>query len=249
MNVGRAIGPIIAAVLISTLGVAWCFYINAGSFIAVVIALLSLRVSALMPAHRTSPARGQLIAGFLYARRVPLTLAPVAMMAVVGTFTCEFEVSLPLFAKGALGDVDASYPWLIGAFGAGSVIGGVYCMLRPETGMRRLIRASAAYAVSMAGLAVAPSAAVAVAILVVMASITFLTTGNSTIQIASAPEYRGRVTALWSTAFLGTTPIGSATIGAIGGIDPRLAVGVGACACVVAALIGRTLSRSTRTSL
>ena len=73
------------------------------------------------------------------------------------------------------------------------------------------------------------------------ASIIFLTTGNSTIQIAAAPAYRGRVTALWSTAFVGSTPIGATIIGAIGADGPRLALLVGAAACGAAALaeIGR----------
>jgi MFS family permease len=243
VNVGRAVGPIVAATLITTVGVAWCFYLNAGSFVIVLVALLSLRTSALRPAPRTIPARGQLIAGFRYARTEPLILAPLVMMAIIGTLTYEFEVSLPLFASGVLGDVDSSYPWLIGAFGLGSVLGGVYCTLRPETGLRRLIRASVAYAVGMAAFALASTLWIAVAIMVFVgiASITFLTTGNSTIQIASAPQFRGRVTALWSTAFLGTTPLGSAVIGAVGGLNPRLAFALGAGACVVATLIGLRL--------
>lgn len=240
VNVGRAVGPVVAASLVATVGIAWCFVINAVSFGAVLIALLSLRTAALRPARRTAPARGQLRAGFRYARQSPLILAPLAMMAIIGTFTYEFEVSLPLFARGAFGDVDGTYPWLIGAFGCGSVAGGLYCLLRPRPGGGRLLRAAIAYAVTMGAAAFAPNLLVACGLLFLVgaASITFLTTGNSTIQLASPPAYRGRVTALWSTAFLGTTPIGSAVIGAIGGVDPRLAVGVGGIACAVAALAG-----------
>ena len=65
--------------------------------------------------------------------------------------------------------------------------------------------------------------AAALLLLVVgFASITFLTAGNGTIQLAAAPSYRGRVTALWSTAFVGSTPIGATIIGAIGVSSPRL---------------------------
>jgi hypothetical protein len=86
---------------------------------------------------------------------------------------------------------------------------------------------------AMLATAFAGSVAMAAMLLVVVgfASIIFLTTGNSTIQIAAAPAYRGRVTALWSTAFVGSTPIGATIIGAIGAARPRVALLVGAAAC------------------
>jgi MFS family permease len=71
------------------------------------------------------------------------------------------------------------------------------------------------------------------------ASVAFLTTGNSTIQLASEPDYRGRVTALWSMALVGSTPIGSPIIGALSDLaGPRYALGLGAAGCVAAAVVG-----------
>ena len=68
----------------------------------------------------------------------------------------------------------------------------------------------------------------------------FLTTGNATIQLASDPAYRGRVTALWSMALVGTTPIGSPIIGGISdAAGPRYALALGAAACLAAVIIGR----------
>jgi len=76
-------------------------------------------------------------------------------------------------------------------------------------------------------------------VLVGVASVIFLTTGNATIQLASDPEYRGRVTALWSMALVGSTPIGSPVIGALSDIaGPRSALALGAAACLAAAIIG-----------
>ena len=72
-----------------------------------------------------------------------------------------------------------------------------------------------------------------------VASVIFLTTGNATIQLASDPEYRGRVTALWSTALVGSTAIGSPVIGALSDTaGPRYALGLGAAACLAAAVVG-----------
>ena len=75
--------------------------------------------------------------------------------------------------------------------------------------------------------------------LVGVASVMFLTTGNATVQLASEPEYRGRVTALWSMALVGSTPIGSPVIGALSDTaGPRYALGLRAAACLAAAIIG-----------
>ena len=244
VNVGRAVGPIVAAALVSSIGVAWCFFVNAGSFAFVLAALLTLRTRDLKPARRVAREKGQLLAGLRYARGLPLVLAPLAMMVLIGTFTYEFEVSLPLFAREDFGPA-VTAPWLIVAFGSGSVIGGLYCAVRPRTGKGRILRSASLYSASLMATAFAPTLWVAIALLVVvgMASITFLTTGNSTIQLASSPSYRGRVTALWSMAFLGTTPIGAIVIGWVGGIDARLALVVGSLACALAVVVGAFLTR------
>jgi hypothetical protein len=89
-------------------------------------------------------------------------------------------------------------------------------------------------------------AAAALLTVVGFASITFLTTGNSTVQLAARPDMRGRMTALWSTAFVGSTPIGATIIGAIGDTSPRLALAVGAAACGAAAVTGFALVAHAR---
>jgi MFS family permease len=243
VNVGRAVGPVVAAALVASVGLGWCFIANAVSFAGVLATLLTLDMSRLTPGVRV-PHRGhQLRDGLAYARGVPEILSPLCMMALIGTFTYEFEVSLPLFARGPLGGGAATYSWLMGAFGLGAVLGGIYCTRHGRTGVPRMIRAAALYMVAMLATACTDSlvAAVILLLLVGFASIVFLTTGNSTIQIAAAPAYRGRVTALWSTAFVGSTPIGATIIGAIGATSPRLALIVGAGACGAAAITGFVL--------
>jgi hypothetical protein len=241
VNVGRALGPIVAAMLIVKIGIGWCFLVNALSFAAVLVALCAMNVPALYPSVPVKPAAGQWIDGFRYALTVPAIIGPIAMMALIGTFTYEFEVTLPLFAHVTLRGDPTTYSWLIGAFGLGSVLGGFYCVARPVTGMSRLYRTAFAYAAGMAAVSLAPSLVIAVPLLVAVgvASIIFITTGNTTIQLAAAPEYRGRVTALWSTAFLGSTPVGASILGLLDTADPRLGIAAGAIACLLAAAVGR----------
>jgi MFS family permease len=241
VNVARVIGPTIAAILVSTVGIGWCFVVNAVSFGFVIVSLLSLDTRRLHPVPPVPRGRGQLRAGLRYAAGVPAIIRPLLMMALVGTFTFEFEVSLPLLAETTFHGTSTTYSALIGALGAGAVAGGLYVARSARTGVARLIRASVGYAIAVGLVAVAPTLATAIAacVLVGVASVIFLTTGNATIQLASDPEYRGRVTALWSMALVGTTPIGSPIIGALSDIaSPRYALGLGAAACLAAVIIG-----------
>ncbi len=248
VNVGRGVGPIVAATLVASVGVGWCFVANAASFGAVIYSLLIVDVSQLQRSPAVPRVRGQLRQGLAYARRVPEILAPVSMMVLVGTFTYEYEVSLPLFARGPLHGGATTYSLLLAAFGLGSVLGGVYGIRHPQTGVPRMVRAALAYAAAMLGTALASRTYLAMPLLIVVgvASITFLTTGNSTIQLAARPDMRGRVTALWSTAFVGSTPIGATIVGAVGDSAPRVALILGAAACAAAAAIAVAIVHAPR---
>src|SRR5580698_2453429 len=246
VNVARVAGPTIAAVLVSTVGIGWCFVVNAISFGFVIVSLISLDTRRLHPVPPVPRRRGQLRAGLRYAAGVPAIIRPLLMMALVGTFTFEFEVSLPLLAETTFHGTGTTYSALIGALGAGAVVGGLYAARSARTGVARLVKAAIGYAIAVGLVAVAPTLATAIAacVLVGVASIMFLTTGNATIQLASDPEYRGRVTALWSMALVGSTPIGSPIIGALSDVaSPRYALALGAVACLGAAIIGRWPAR------
>jgi MFS family permease len=111
----------------------------------------------------------------------------------------------------------------------------------PQTGLARLVWVAAGYAAAMALLAFSPTlhAAIAAAWLVGAASIVFLTTGNSTIQLAAPPQMRGRVTGLWTTAFIGSTPIGAVAVGVIAHFyGGRGALAAGVTGCVLAVIAG-----------
>jgi MFS family permease len=246
VNVARVIGPTIAAVLAATVGIGWCFVVNAASFGFVVASLLALDARRLHPVPPVPRGREQLRAGLRYAASVPAIIRPLAMMALVGTFTFEFEVSLPLLARTTFHGDATTYSWLIGALGAGAVVGGLYAARSARIGVARLTRAAVAYAIAVGLVAAAPTLATATAAcgLAGAASVLFLTTGNATIQLASDPEYRGRVTALWSMALVGSTPIGSPVIGALSDLaGPRYALALGAAACLAAAVVGRWPAR------
>jgi MFS family permease len=236
-NIGRALGPAVAAALIHGYGLGWCFVFNAASFALVLIALLALNTATLQSTTAVKRSGGQVREGLAVARSDREILGPLVMMVFVGTLTYEFETSLPIFAEQTLrGGID-SYSWLTTAFGIGSVAAGLLLIRWPQTGLTRMIYAAAGYGVAMTLLTVSPSLdfSIAAAAVVGAASIGFLTTGNATIQLAAPAQLRGRVTALWTMAFVGSTPIGAVIVGAVAHwFGGRAALGIGIVGCIAA---------------
>ena len=249
VNASRAVGPAIGGVLIATLGVGTCFLVNAASFAAVIVAYLAMDPRALRTAEPTPRAPRQLRDGLSYVRRTRDLFVPLVMMAMVGTLTYEFQVSLPALVTDTFGEGATSLGWITSAMGVGAVVGGLVSASRRATGIRPLVLSSTAFGLSTALTAISPTVQVAAAslLLVGASSVWFLSVGNATLQMTAAPQMRGRVMALWAVAFLGTTPVGGPLIGGIAEhASPRWALGVGAAAALAAAALGaRVLRRRT----
>jgi MFS family permease len=249
VNAARAVGPAIGGILIAGVGIGVCFLANAGSFVAVVGSLLLMDRSALSPATATARARGQLRDGLRYAMRIPRIAIPLAMMSLVGLLAYEFQVSLPVLAQRTFHGGAEVYGFMTAAMGAGAVIGGLFTAARGRTGLRPMIIASAGFGVAILATGFAPVLALAYPALLFVgwASVSFIAIGNSTIQLAAEPAFRGRTIALWQVAFQGTTPIGGPLIGWIIALsDPRAGLAVGGASCLVAAGGGIMLARRFR---
>ncbi len=241
VNVARVIGPAVAGLMIATVGEGVCFLANAGSFVAVVASLLRMDTAALAPTPPSPRAHGQLREGLRYVRSTPGLAVPLLMMGAVGCLTYEFQVSLPVMAGSALHVGAGGYGLMTAAMGAGAVIGGLVMAARGRTGLRMLVLAAAGFGAAMLLAALAPDLAFEVAALALVgaASIVFMSSGNSTLQLTAVPEMRGRVMALWFVAFQGSTPIGGPVVGALmATMGARAGLGLGALTCVVAALGG-----------
>jgi MFS family permease len=249
VNVARAVGPAVAGILIATIGVGVCFIINAASFAAAIIAYATMNTSTLNPSTPVARAPGQLRAGLAYVRRSPDLLVPLLMMALVGTLTYEFQVSLPALATETFGGDARSYGLITAAMGVGAVIGGLASAGRAATGIGPMATAAAAFGVTDLITALTPTAAWAGISLIAVgaSSIWFLSLANATIQVSSSAAMRGRVMALWSVAFLGSTPIGGPLIGWVAEtFSPRWALAVGAAAALAAAALGAAALRRQR---
>lgn len=249
VNVARAIGPATAGVLIATVGSGWCFLANGVSFVFVLASLAAMRKDELMPAPAAKRAKGQLREGLRYVAATPVLRDALVMMALVGCLTYEFQVTLPLMAGQVLHGGPKTYGALTAVMGVGAVVGGLAAASRPGRGINRLVGTAAVFGVTVLAASLAPSVLVEEATLFIVggASVSFLALGSATLQLSAAPSMRGRVMALWSVAFLGSTPIGGPVIGLIGGLaGPRFALGVGAGAAILAAGYGWLRNRDNK---
>jgi len=250
VNLARVIGPAAGGVIIAGAGVGVCFLLNAASFIVVVWTLMRLDRGAIVPSRPVARAKGQLREGLRYVARTPELGIPLLMMAIAGVFAYEFQVTLPVLAREALDQGSEGYGLMTAAMGLGAVGGGLVVAARGKTGLRPLMRHSVAFGVVLLLAALAPNLALALLALVLVgwASVSFMATGNTTLQLAAAPEMRGRVMSLWFVAFQGSTPIGGPLLGwAMGWAGARVGLGAGGVACMLVALIGLLALTGIRT--
>jgi MFS family permease len=232
MNSGRVIGPSVAAGLIALVGTAACFYSNAASYIAVILALALMRSKELLPMQIVQRQPGQLRLGLKYVFDTPQLRNVIIAVAVVGTFAFNFTVTLPLLAHVTFHQKSAAqYGILMGCMGIGAVIGGLLVAHRSRPTPKLLASLAVAFGVFMTLVAFAPTILLAEIALIPTGacSIAFVSSANSTLQLNSGQQMRGRVMSLYSTAFLGTTPIGAPLVGLlIAGTNPRIGIFLGA---------------------
>lgn len=219
-NLARAIGPSIGGFLIAGVGIGFCFIFNALSYIGILITLHMMRSSEFYESvvEKDSKDSGNLMDGLRYVAGNAVIRDTLIIMAVIGTFAYEFQVSLPILAQQTfLGDASA-YAALFAAFGAGSAIGGIFSAGRQEIAPKHLVLAILLFGTSTLGTAFAPTLLVAIFGMAVVGifSINVISLANTTIQLESAPNMRGRVMALWSVAMIGSTPIGGPIVGWVG---------------------------------
>jgi len=218
-NAARIVGPAIGGVLVATVGVAVCFWLNAVSFAPVLVALALLRSADLHPVARPekAPLFRQLGEGFAYAARTPDVALILAMVAVIGIFGYNFTVMLPLLARYALESGPIGLGALTGAMGVGALTAGVFVAARGRPTRRTVLLGLGGFSVALLLLGLAPGLWPAMALLVVVGffGILFHTSANSRLQLIVPGQLRGRVLSMYALLFIGSTPLGSLLVGTL----------------------------------
>ncbi len=252
-NLSRIIGPALAAMLFPIVGVAGNFSLNALSFVGLVVVCLRLR----LPTAHHEPLRGgsygQTLRAFLAD---PQLSALLFMAAVWGFFAWSYFPLLPVFGSRTLGLGERGVAGLLSSFGLGAVLGSLV-VARDVSGRDRFPRILIAFGGFGAGLAILgglPHAPVAFVAMFTMGifQATGLSLMGGTIQRKIPPGLRGRANAIYLTAIIGITPLGTLLAGeiaqALGSAGPRLVIladGLILLAC--ASGLGLALRRSRQT--
>jgi MFS family permease len=214
-NLGRIIGPAVAGVLIGVVGIAPAFIVNAVSYLAVMAGLWMMDPSKLFRTAPVERSRGQVRDGVRYVLATPTLRWTILLMGVVATLGLNFRVALPLLARFTYNGGPSLYGVLASIMAAGSVVGALTAASRVRPSQRLLLWSIVGFGVSSLAMAFLLNPALAAIVLLPVGffSIAWISTANTTVQLGSAPEMRGRVMSIYGLLLLGSTPIGAMLIG------------------------------------
>lgn len=247
----RVVGPAAAGLLIAWYGVGVAFFLNAVSFVAVVIALLTIRTDGAPRPSSGATISQQIVEGVRYAVSTPLIALVLSLLLSVGLFVINYSVLVPLIARDVLHEGAHGFGFLMAALGGGAVAGALALALvgggRPPLG----ILVGAAIVVSGATMALAAVRhfwlATVVLLVIGCSQILFTASCNTTLQVTVPDGVRGRMMSLYALVFVGVTPIGSFLVGSISetlGVSAACGVGGGLGLLFVLALTARWRRRT-----
>jgi MFS family permease len=226
----RVVGPAVAGLVIASAGVSWCFFANGVSYGAAVLAFLAMRTDEFFAVEPVPKRKGQLREGVRYAWSTPALRVPLLLTVVIGTLAFNFQVVLPLLAKQTFGGSAETFGVMSACMSVGSVVGALVSAHEARATLRFVLGAALVFGVALVTAAFAPTLGVELLVLVPVgaAGVAFTAMANGVLQTESAPEMRGRVSALFTVAFLGSTPIGGPIIGWVSQLlGPRAGLWVG----------------------
>ncbi|MFD3545301.1 MFS transporter [Streptomyces sp. NPDC058655] len=211
----RLVGPAIAGVLITAVGSGWAFLLNGLSFAAPIAGLLMMRTGELHPVTPRPRAKGQLREGLQYVAGRPELVWPIVLVGFVGTFGFNFPIWLSAFVSEVFHGDAGTYGLFNTLIAAGSLAGALLAARRGHSRLRLLVAAAVLFAGLLVVTAFAPGLWLFAALLVPIGvfGLTVNVTANSSVQMATDPEMRGRVMALFMMVFTGGTPLGAPLLG------------------------------------
>jgi len=214
-NLARIAGPAVAGVVIGLLGTPAAFLLNAASYGAVLIGLKLMRPTELYPAQRSERGDGQLREALSYVRARTTLWMPLVLVFFVATFGMNFQVTTALMSRTVFHTGASAFGFASAVFAAGALGGALLAARRSRPTLRLLLVTSFVFGILEILTGVAPDYLTFLLALVPtgLALVTFTTAANSSTQLNTAPDMRGRVMGLYMLVFLGGTPLGSPLTG------------------------------------
>jgi MFS family permease len=244
-------GPALAGVLVTSVGFGWCFVLDALTYLAVLACLAAMREGELFRLPPKARTGREVREGFRYVAAVPRLWLSFAMFALIGIFSFNLRVALPLFVTRSLHGTEVAFAVLYAVLSSGAVLGTLMVAQRKLVELRHAIGAAAMLGVAMLVLSLMPSVRVAVpaAFCVGAASIVYMTATTTIAQVGTRHDMLGRVLALQTALIGGTALVGGPVVGQLADLaGGRAPIAIGGLACLAAAAFGelgrRRFSRS-----
>lgn len=237
----RMVGPIIAGLTITSLGLPACFYLNAISFIAVIVSLAKIKQRGAI-AKTTNGMVKDLVEGLRYIKGQAEIFQIVVIIAVFSLFGMPFITLLPVFAEAVFHRGPEGYGIMVGATGAGALMAALFLAVREDVKNKTKFMSVSAicFSVLLYIFSLLRHFPLTIAILVCIgwSLVSFFAVANSYIQLSVPDALRGRAMSVYTFVFLGTAPIGNSIIGTMADIvGTTFTVGVSAVICLVVSVV------------
>ncbi|WP_010235423.1 MFS transporter [Clostridium arbusti] len=218
VNIARILGPAFSGIILLKLGPTFCFIINGFSFIAVIMGLINIKSYYASIRKKKCNIIEDIINGLKYIKSQKIILTSVISMLFVGTFAFNNEVIIPVYVKEVLHKSAGAYSTLLTASGIGALIGSVKFALNTKRKFNIIFISALILSMCLIIQGFVHTYYFSILILIIYGffNIIFMASINSTIQINSSDEYRGRTVSVYSLVLVGTTPIGNLFAGTIG---------------------------------
>ncbi len=219
-NLARILGPGLAGIIMASWNISVCFFINAVSFGAVLISLFFIKPMAIEKAPvRFNNIFKNIGDGLKFIFSKPVLIMPLIFLAVGATFAMNINVQIPVFSIEVLGQEETGFGFLLSMGGVGALAGALTMATISKGGIKNafvfvfpLIVGVLVAAIGFTNIYALTAAAIALMSFVYMI---FLASVNTTIQLNSTNEYRGRTMSVYSLVMSGSTPLGNLFAGAI----------------------------------
>ena len=250
-NAARLLGPSITGILIASTGEGVCFFVNAASYVVIIVALLAMNIA---PRKANKKRRRILLdfkEGFLYITGSTPMRSTIALLAMVSLFGMPFQVLMPVFAKLLPAGGAHTLGFLMGATGLGALCGALALASRKsELPISNLIPVSAAiFGAGLTAFSISKNFWLSSFFLLItgFGMIVQMASSNTLLQILTDDDKRGRVMAFYAMAFMGMAPFGSLVAGGLAQlIGAPYTVMSGGVACIAGSLLFAKKIRSAK---
>ena len=236
-NIARAVGPTVAGLALGAVGVAACFYLNAVSFLGLIVALLLIRPPQFIP-HKGSSVWQAMREGFGFVGERRLILLLLSVSGFLSLFGLPFVILMPVFARDLLGVGASGLGYLMGGAGLGASLCAIVLAYigEPRNKSRTITSSAMTFSLALVGFSMSGSFWLSFGLLAVLgaAMVGTLAVTNTSIQRLTPPRMRGRVMSMYNLSLLGLAPLGSLQAGAVAEVlGARVALGYGGVLCLV----------------